>query len=159
AALLVISMLAIFGTSDRSQAQILWEPAKKQDEDIQKTRALVGELKIDSAPFQKEMPLAKFLADLQAQLPKEKRLSLRIDKEAFGTDGDSVSETPVALAPSPQKWPLGLALASALRKSKIRLDYRVGSGEVVVTTPQRALYTTVYDVRDLIGGPAAPFQN
>jgi hypothetical protein len=35
------------------------------------------------------------------------------------------------------------------------IDYRLGSGEFVITTPDRALYTTGYDIRDILEKPEA----
>jgi hypothetical protein len=154
------------------------EPAA-QSEAIGKIQKLLDEPLIDAGRFQKEMPLAKFLAALEAQLPKEKRISLRIDPEAFGNKLAEVAATPIRLPPMPLRQALGAAigrmkiklaevagapirvppmpgktslrqaLEAAIEKIKIKADYRIGPGNVALTTPERALYTAEYDIRGL----------
>src|SRR5207248_332797 len=129
------------------------EPAKKQDEAIQTIQRLLDEQLVEAKHFAKEMPLAQFLAALENHLPKEKKLSLRIDKDAFGKKSAEVAATPMRLPASPAKTSLRTVLGLAVKKIKTRADYRIGPREVVLTTPQRALYTTTYDIRDLIEKP------
>src|SRR5215475_6283835 len=42
------------------------------------------------------------------------------------------------------------AVRRLLEKIKIKTDYRLGTRAVTLTTPARALYTVVYDIRDLL---------
>ncbi|MBI1914254.1 MAG: hypothetical protein HYS12_05890 [Planctomycetes bacterium] len=129
------------------------EPAKKQDEAVQTIQRLLDEQLVETKHFQKELPLAQFLAALEKHLPKEKKLSLRIDKDAFGNKAAEVAATPMRLPASPAKTSLRTVLGLAVKKIKTRADYRLGPEEVVLTTPQRALYTATYDIRDLIEKP------
>jgi len=56
------------------------EPAKQQDKAIQAIQQLLDEPLVEGRLFQKELPLAEFLAALEKHLPREMKLSLRIDK-------------------------------------------------------------------------------
>ncbi len=136
-----------------SQTAPRTEPAKKQDEALQTIQRLLDEQLVETKHFQKELPLGQFLAALEKQLPKEKKLSLRIDKDAFGKQSAEVAATPMRLPASPAKTSLRTVLGLAVAKIKTKADYRIGPREVVLTTPQRALYTTTYDIRDLIEKP------
>ncbi len=129
------------------------EPAGKPDEAIQAIQKLLDEELIESRHFQEEMPLSRFLTALEKQLPKERKLSLRIDETAFGNKAAEVAATPVRLPRSPAKRSLRSALEAAIAKVKVRADYRITAGEVALTTPQRALYTVSYDIRPLVERP------
>src|SRR5947207_8214158 len=82
------------------------QPAAKQDDALQQIQRLLDEKLIDAKDFRKEVPLARFLADLEAHLPKEKKLSLRIDEDAFGSKAAEVAATPMVLPASPAKTTL-----------------------------------------------------
>src|SRR5437867_2866661 len=71
------------------------EPAKKPDDAIQTIQRLLDEELVEVKHFQKELPLAQFLTALEKHLPKEKKLSLRIDKDAFGSKSAEVAATPM----------------------------------------------------------------
>ena len=128
------------------------EPAKQQDKAIQAIQQLLDEPLVEGRLFQKELPLAEFLAALEKHLPKDKKLSLRIDEDAFGKQSAEVAATPIRLPPS-TKMSLRRVLGLTLAKIKTKADYRIGPREVILTTPQRALYTATYDIRDLIEKP------
>lgn len=102
---------------------------------------------IETEPFQEEMPLGRFLKALEKQLPKEEKISLRIDVEAFGDKAAAVAGTPVKLPAHPKRMQLGVALRLALAKVKTKTDVRLGDSEYVITTPERALFTAVHDIR------------
>ncbi len=129
------------------------EPAREEDAATQAIQRLLDEQLVETRHFQKELPLGQFLAALEKHLPKEKKVALRIDEEAFGRKSAEVAATPMLLPASPAKTSLRTILGLALAKIKTRADYRIGLREVAITTPQRALYTTTYDIRDLIEKP------
>src|SRR5262245_21206263 len=129
------------------------EPAKQQDEAVRTIQHLLDQQLVETKDFRKELPLAQFLAALEQHLPNEKKLSLRIDKDAFGKKAAEVAATPMRLPASPARTSLRTVLGLALAKIKTRADYRIGTGEVAITTPERALYTATYDIRDLIEKP------
>ncbi|MCI0642929.1 MAG: hypothetical protein L0Y72_00875 [Gemmataceae bacterium] len=121
---------------------------------IQQVQKLLDELLIETAVLEKAVPLAEYLTALEKQLPKEKRVELRIDKNAFGNRFAEVAATPVRMpSSSPKSMSLRHALELALRKIKVKADYRIGAWEIAITTPERALYTVVYDIRDLVEKP------
>ena len=126
---------------------------KKQIDAIQKMQGLLDSEIVEANHFQTEMPLVKFLEALQQQFPKEMKLALRIDKDAFGAKFAEVAATPMMLPEKPQSLTLRKVLEIALAKIKTKADYRLDAGQVAFTTPDRALYTAVYDIGDIIERP------
>src|SRR5438067_10218399 len=145
----ILSLLGILALVPFLTAQ----PADKPDDALQRTQRLLDEELIESKHFRQEVPLAKFLTDLEARLPKEKKLSLRLDEDAFGGKAAEVAATPMLLPASPAKTTLRAVLEIALTRIKTKADYRIGPREVAITTPPRALYTARYDIRDLVEKP------
>src|SRR5262245_34910569 len=139
----------------RSEAQKPVEPDKKQQEAIQRIQKLLDEVRIETKDFQKEMPLVRFLEAVEKQIPKDKKLSLRVDKKAFGDKYDDVAATPVVLRKGPKTMNLTWVLLDVICNSKTKIDYRVGINEVTITTPALALYTATHDIRELIEKPEA----
>jgi len=137
-----------------SVALALGENDIKQQAVLQRIQHLLDEQLVDTSSFKEEMPLGKFLAALEKQLPRAKTLALRIDEDAFGKKLDEVAATPMTLRAFPPKISLRRVLELAIATSKTPIDYRPHSSGVVVTTPERAVYVHVYDVRDLIANPA-----
>jgi hypothetical protein len=117
-----------------------------------RTREFLSE-PVETGGLRDEMPLAKFLAALEQRLPKDKRVALRIDREAFGKKADDVAASPVALPPVPTRMSVLTALRLALSQVKTPVDYRLGPNEFVITTPERAVYSARYDIRDLVMRP------
>src|SRR5262245_53739491 len=109
------------------------EPAKQQDKAIQAIQQLLDEPLVEGRLFQKELPLAEFLAALEKHLPKDKKLSLRIDEDAFGKKAAAVAATPLRLPASPAKTSLRTVLGLVVKKIKTRADYRIGAREVAIT--------------------------
>jgi hypothetical protein len=100
-----------------------------------------------------ETTFGKLLESLEKQLPEDKKIALRIDKEAFGKDAAKIAEAPVRL----QKLTdvsLITIVRLALAQVSTRTDYRIEAGAFVITTPARALYTASHDIRDLVEDPA-----
>ena len=127
------------------------EPDKQQQEAVQKDLSWLTEHQIDRKHFPKAMPLAKFLDAVQKQLPKDKKISLRIDKDAFGAKYDAVAATPIMLPPNVSRLSLGWLLDVVA--TKIKADYRIGAAEIAITTPERAFFTADYDLRDVTAKP------
>src|SRR5262249_48643761 len=69
----------------------------KKEESIRKMQNLLDEQLIETGDLQTEMPLAAFLEALEKQLPQVKKVSLSIDKEAFGDKFAEVAKTGVRL--------------------------------------------------------------
>lgn len=109
---------------------------------------------IETKHFNETMPLAKFLVVLQEQI-KENKISLRIDKDAFGAQFDEVAATPVVLPPYPKTMYLSTALTIARSKIKLKHDYRFTPTEFFITTSERALYVAGYDIRPILEKPEA----
>jgi hypothetical protein len=146
---LLLTLVPLFSTA----AQELSEPDHKEQEAIRKVQRFLDEPLIDSASFGKDMPLDKFLEALEKHLPREPKLSLRIDREAFGNRLAEVAATAITLPASQRKVSLRTALERALAKSKIKLTYRLNPTEVIITTPARARYVAGYDIRSLVEKP------
>lgn len=114
---------------------------------------LLDESLIEVALFRQAMPLARFLDALERHLPEGKKLSLRIDVEAFGDRAAEVAAVPVLLPGAPKKTTLRRALEVALAKLPVAADYGIAAGAVAITTPDRAPHTAVYAIRDLVDEP------
>src|SRR5262249_10623213 len=65
-------------------AQTAGEAAKAPQTRVEELQRLLDQTMIETAPFQEAMPLGRLLQSLQKYLPKEEKLSLRIDTAAFG---------------------------------------------------------------------------
>jgi hypothetical protein len=123
---------------------------KKQVDAIQRLERLIDEGLVNPKQFQEAMPLAEFLEAVQQQLTKDERIVLQIDKAAFGADFDEVAKTPMALKAITSRWSLRRVLETAIARIKPKADYRLGPEGIVITTPQKAFYTVVYEIRDLV---------
>jgi hypothetical protein len=153
---LLIAVLGALASVPRtSWAQ---EIDKKQAEEIQHGQTILEQM-VETKDIQQELPLVMFLAALEKLLPKDKQIALRIDNEAFGMKYVDVAATEVKLPNFPKKISLKTALIFAMSRvfhgDAQSIDYRLGRGEFVITTPDRALYTTGYDIRDILEKPEA----
>lgn len=108
---------------------------------------------VETRHLPKALPLADVLTALTKHLPQENRIALRLDRKALGATLDVVAATPLTLPPVPGKISLRRVLDLAVAKSPIPIAYRLGAGEVTLTTPERALCTVRYDIRDLVAQP------
>src|SRR5207245_1905878 len=96
AALLILVFLGTIGFSPAPvHAQKRTASVDKQAEAIRNLQKLLDEQQITTSQFQKEMPLAEFLAALEKQLPEGKKVALRIDREAFGKEAAALARTPL----------------------------------------------------------------
>ncbi|MCI0684084.1 MAG: hypothetical protein L0Y71_18400 [Gemmataceae bacterium] len=109
---------------------------------------------IENKHFDETMPLSKFLAALESQIGKTK-IALRIDKEAFGERYEEVAATPVSLPPYPKQMHFSMALRIAQSKLKFKHDVRYTPTALLITTPERALYSASYDIRAVLEKPEA----
>src|SRR5207248_3114923 len=89
---------------------------------------------------------------LEGRLPKEKKVSIRLDKEAFGKELPKVAAAQVKLPKLK-----GLSLLTVLRLGLSRvaeetgeLDYAVRPNGLVITRPRLASHSAVYQVRDIV---------
>ncbi len=126
-----------------------------QEESLRRTEKQLDEPAVESALFQMEMPLEKFLAALDKHLAKQNKVTLRLDEEALGDKLAGVAATAMVLPPFPVKVSPRRVLQTIIAKCRTRLDYRLEPGTAILTTPQRALSTVVYDIRDLVEKPGA----
>ncbi len=149
--LAILALVVLVGGSELPVCPGQEDKAKSQpDAAFQKMQDLLDEDLVDTKTFQKETPLDKFLEVVTKRLPPGKQVTLGIDAGAFGDKLAQVAATPVLLPARPDKMSLRRALETAMAKSKIKIDYRLDGTTVVITTPERALLTRVYDIRDII---------
>jgi hypothetical protein len=143
------ALLLWLGAATVVSAQMPPAPSREEQTKIAAVEKLLGEIQVKTEAFQKAVPLAHFLHALEKQLPK--RISLHLDAEAFGKDFIALASTPVRLPPFPKRMSLFTVLRIALSKiENTPVDYRIGPAEFAITTPQKALYTHTYDIRDLL---------
>ena len=126
------------------------KPAGTAEERIAQIQKLVISTQIETEALQE--PLTKFLAILEGRLPKEKKVSIRLDKEAFGKELPKVAAAQVKLPKLK-----GLSLLTVLRLGLSRvaeetgeLDYAVRPNGLVITRPRLASHSAVYQVRDIV---------
>jgi hypothetical protein len=115
------------------------------------------EHEIDVRGFQTSRPLSQFLKELGEQLPKGKRITFRIDPQAFGKEPAKILKMPVQFQPFPKRMRLSTALRLAIAKTLDRtVDYGISAGEVLITTPERApIFTLTLDISHAISTTAA----
>src|SRR5260221_12313654 len=85
-------VLIVTGTSAAQQ------PFAKPDPEIEANLARVEKLisaTIDTKDIPNDLPLADFLKALEAKLPKDTKLTLRVDAEAGGKDAATIQGTRV----------------------------------------------------------------
>jgi hypothetical protein len=132
---------------------VVAQPAKEssaEDQAVRKARALLTENRISLKAT--EQPLAKILELLEKQLPEGTKIALRIDTDAFGKDAAKIKDAPIKL-PKLENVSLSTALRLAIGQIGRPTDYRLGADGFVITTPARALYTSVHDIRDFVEHP------
>src|SRR5262245_5422332 len=117
------------------------------------TLTILADQRIDPKPFKEPMPLAKFLDAVEKQLPKDKRITLRIDGAAFGDKAKEVAATPIALPawPARAQAALNLALATTTPESALHID----ATQVIITPSHRAFFTIDHDLRGLATQPGS----
>jgi hypothetical protein len=148
AALMAVSLSAL-GAPLPSRGQPAGVPDTKPGA-FEVIQTLLDESLVEAALFREAMPLARFLDALERHLPEGKKVPLRIDREAFGDRAGDVAAAPVLLPAAPKKTTLRRALEAALAKLPVAADYALAASAVAITTPERALHTVVYDIRDLV---------
>jgi hypothetical protein len=148
---LSLSLSLAAGTPQSGKAGPSAGPEKTAEAKTAAIRALLDETLIETKPFQEDMPLSQFLQALEKQFAKGKRIPLQLDEKAFGKNFPEVAKTPIRLPPFPRRMTLSTALRIALNKvrAKTEAEYRIYPDHFAITTPERALYAVVYDVRDL----------
>ncbi len=154
-AALLLGVLGVLVVSiARSQADPVPGSDPVRQAAFEKIQRLLDEPLVDTRNLQIARPLTVVLKALEKQLPPDRKLALRIDGDAFGDKGTDVAATPLALPLSSGKISVRRVLEAAIKKSKTKIDYRLDVGGVTLTTPQRAGYVAVYDIRDIIARSA-----
>lgn len=88
-------------------------PDKKAEDPRARVQRIVGETVINwQEPT--EMPLGKLLQALEAELPKDSKISVRLDREAFGNDLPRIAATSIEF---PKFVGVSWTTASASRKT------------------------------------------
>jgi hypothetical protein len=143
--LLLVPLPGLATAADKSG-----KPADEAEEQIIEIEAAL-ERPVEIKDFPERMALAKFLAALEPLVPREKRISFRIDEEAFGKDLPKVAEATVT-CPHMKNVTFVTVLRRALRLvSQVEeVDYAIRPEGVVITRPRLASHRCVYDVRSIV---------
>jgi hypothetical protein len=125
------------------------EAAQKQ---VARMEKLVEEPLVDPQAFPDKMPLEELLKALQDHLPSDRKVALRLDRQALGKDLARVSKVQVRLPPAKVKVSLHWVLCLVLDRVRptVRLDYAVDAEGVLVTRPERALRQREYAVGEIL---------
>jgi hypothetical protein len=109
---------------------------------------------IPTKPFHEKMAFAKFLALLGSEASREKPLSIRLDREAFGRDADGILNKEVSLPEFPHRMSLHMALRLALSRGGVSDDYEIEyiarAGTILITTRDRSMYSVTYEIGELL---------
>ncbi len=121
--------------------------SERQIAEITRRLSRVVEAKFSSEPI----PLAEFLAKLEDQLPKDQKVSLRIDADAFGKNAAEVAKASIEFRLR-RKTTLGTILrwTIAFTDSDQELDFRIYPTHFAITTRQHAMYLAAHEIRDLV---------
>jgi hypothetical protein len=138
------------GLVDAADPDRSGKPATKTEDRILEIQKLL-ESPVEMKGFPEPVPLEKFLATLEALLPEGKRVSFRIDEEAFGKQLPKVAGATVK-CPRVKNVSLVSVLRRALSQvSEIdEVDFAIRPGGVVITRPRLAAHRVVYDVRGFV---------
>lgn len=131
------------------------EADQKVQTALRQIHAALLEDRIDTKGFEKDLPLSKFLAALQKDVPKGQAISFSIDKDAFGSKFAEIAAMPMVSPTASPRTSLASIFSASFARSKIKLDYRVEPRGVTITTPERAVFTMVHDIRHLTSKPEA----
>src|SRR5262249_8559540 len=126
---------------------------KTQDELVAETERLL-KTRIHIGFHKESIPFVQLLEELRKHMPKDVKMSFRIEESAFGQDLAEVLKAPIkpGIPEEMRKNPFSLEVLLRLAVFQLvpEADYRVEPGQVVITTPERAAYTKPYDVGDLV---------
>jgi hypothetical protein len=124
-------------------------PPESAQERLARLGTLLGTvLKTDRLP--EKMSLARFLTALEARLPADRRVRLRLDEKAFGKELPALAAKEVKVPPAAQGT-LDLHLRRALAQVPVEgeVDFDLTSGGLIITRPRLAALTLNYDFGDL----------
>jgi hypothetical protein len=145
------SLVAAVGVGTRSvEAQPPKEAAKPSQARIAQMQRLLAQTLIETGPLQEALPLRRFLQTLQKYLPQEKNLSLQVDTAAFGARSADLNQTSIRMPVLPKKLSLRTLLRLAMSKLNTEVELGFWPDHIAITTPQRAAYPAVYDIRDVL---------
>jgi hypothetical protein len=135
---------------------VAWNaPADKPHEKLARLGRLLSTV-IDTADFPQAMPLAEGLKALEAKLPRDRKVALRLDEKAFGTELPRMAATQIR--PQPMKTSLETILRRTLAAVPTagEVDFDLQGNALVVSRPQLLAFSMKHDVRDLV--KELPFQ-
>jgi hypothetical protein len=132
------------------QAQEAAEAAKTPKSRIDEIHRLLDKTLVQTDSFQEMMPLGRFLHALRKFLPQNEKLALQVDKAAFGQRYPNLDQTLVKLPPFPKKMSLRTVLRLTLSKLDAEAELGFWPDHIAITTPKRAAYAAVYDMRDVL---------
>src|SRR5262245_44932032 len=120
------------------------------DEKIVRIQQLL-DTPITTRDLPETMPLDRFLAAVEGQWLKEKKVTLPLDEAAFGKNVSAVADAQVK-CPRVKNVSLYTVLRRALASANVpgvELEVGVRPDGIVVTRPQRSAHLMVYDFRDI----------
>jgi hypothetical protein len=128
------------------------QSGNKDQQRIAEIQKVIGDTLIELKEPLENVTLAQFLAALEAQLPKDKKITVRIDEEAFGKDLPRIAGARLKLVPRLKNVSFSTILGMSLRKLWMveELDYAIRPSGVVVTRPRLAAHSAIYSVGDVV---------
>jgi hypothetical protein len=120
-------------------------PAKDAEAARARVQRILTETLINTKDLPLEMPLAKFLAALEAKLPEGKKVALSLDEKGLGKDLAAVAATSITFSAPLENVSVLTVLRRGLKQVN-DVEYALQPGRLLVTRPKLAVHTVEYDV-------------
>jgi hypothetical protein len=111
----------------------------------------IRETVIETTGFPEEMPLSKFLAALHRQLPRDKKIALRLEETELGKEACRLADAPVRC--SGLRTTLSTLLRKAMRQAAadVDLDCDIREDGIVITRASAlVIHSSVYPAADVV---------
>ncbi len=147
---LILALISPFPACSAVELDKSVDPLIKTEEKIFQIQRFL-ESSVDTRDFPEEMSFVKFLAAMEGKVPDDKKVSLKIDEEAFGKQLPQVAGATIRpLHVKNVSFETVLRKALAQVSTLVDVDYGIRPTGVIITRPPLAAHSMVYDVRDLV---------
>jgi hypothetical protein len=134
----------------RANADEPGRSARPTEEQVRRVQRILDEPLIDRSALPEETTLGQLLESLEKQLPRGKKLALRLDEKALGKDAEQLRGSAVRVRFGSPRRSLGSILAKTIGQLKPEVEYGIRADAVVITQPRLASVKLTYDVGDIV---------
>ena len=149
---LVVALLNFTLTPLSADERKSADAPKATEEAIRQIQTFLAEFSIDARHFQKEQPFVEFLSALEAALPRDKMLTVRLDETALGMDSAKIGQASVKLTADGATTTPDEALHSVMAQHRKfgKLDYAIRLQGIVITRPELSAHWLNYDIHEFV---------